>query len=156
MKGDVKVIEFFNKVFYNELIVINQYFLYVKMLKNWGLKELVDYEYKELIEEMKYVDILFDCIFFFEGLLNFQVLGKLCIGENLCEILQCDLVLECDGVVMLCEVVVYVDLIVDYVSCQLFVKIFEFEEEYIDWLEIQLDLMDCIGELNYLLIKIED
>ena len=150
MKGDAKVIEFLNKVLYNELTAINQYFLHAKMLKNWGLKELADHEYKESIEEMKHADILSDRILFLEGLPNFQALGKLRIGENPAEILQCDLSLERDGVVTLREAVAYADSIGDYVSRQLFVKILESEEEHIDWLETQLGLIDKIGIENYL------
>ena len=155
MKGDAKVIEFLNKVLYNELTAINQYFLHAKMLKNWGLKELADHEYKESIEEMKHADILSDRILFLEGLPNFQALGKLRIGENPAEILQCDLSLERDGVVTLREAVAYADSIGDYVSRQLFVKILESEEEHIDWLETQLGLIDRVGLENYLQKQME-
>jgi bacterioferritin len=156
MKGDAKVIEYLNKALYNELIAINQYFLHAKMLKNWGLKELAEHEYHESIDEMKHADKLSERILFLEGLPNFQALGKLRIGENPAEILQCDLSLERDGVVTLREAVAYADSIGDYVSRQLFVKILESEEEHIDWLETQLDLIERIGEPNYLLTKIED
>jgi len=116
MKGDTKVIEFLNKVLYNELTAINQYFLHAKMLKNWGIKELAEHEYKESIDEMKHADMLADRILFLEGLPNFQALGKLRIGENPTEILQCDLSLERDGVVTLREAVAYADSVGDYVS----------------------------------------
>ncbi len=122
MKGDTKVIEFLNKVLYNELTAINQYFLHAKMLKNWGIKELAEHEYKESIDEMKHADMLADRILFLEGLPNFQALGKLRIGENPTEILQCDLSLERDGVVTLREAVAYSDSVGDYVSRQLFVN----------------------------------
>ena len=156
MKGDPKVIEFLNRALYNELIAINQYFLHAKMLKNWGFKELAEHEYHESIDEMKHADKLAERILFLEGLPNFQALGKLRIGENPAEILQCDLSLERDGVVTLREAVAYADSIGDYVSRQLFVKILDSEEEHIDWLETQLDLIERIGEPNYLLTKIED
>ncbi|UYC11805.1 bacterioferritin [Xanthomonas sp. CFBP 8445] len=156
MKGDSKVIEFLNKVLYNELTAINQYFLHAKMLKNWGLKELAEHEYKESIDEMKHADKLADRILFLEGLPNFQALGKLRIGENPKEILECDLALEREGTVILRDGIAYAESIQDYVSRQLLADILESEEEHIDWLETQLDLIERIGEPNYLLTKLDD
>ena len=156
MKGDAQVIRYLNQALYNELTAINQYFLHAKMLKNWGIKELAEHEYKESIDEMKHADMLADRILFLEGLPNFQALGKLRIGENPTEILQCDLLLERDGVVTLREAVAYADSVGDYVSRQLFVKILDSEEEHIDWLETQLDLIERIGEPKYLLSKLEE
>lgn len=156
MKGDAKVIEFLNKVLYNELTAINQYFLHAKMLKNWGLKELAEHEYKESIEEMKHADWLSERILFLEGLPNFQALGKLRIGETPRELLECDLALEMEALPLLREAIAHADSIGDYVSRQLFVKILDSEEEHVDWLETQLDLIGRIGEPNYLLSKLED
>ena len=156
MRGDAKVIEFLNKALYNELTAINQYFLHAKMLKNWGLKELAEHEYKESIDEMKHADWLAERILFLEGLPNFQALGKLRIGETPRELLECDLALEMDGIPLLREAIAYADSIGDYVSRQLLVKILDSEEEHVDWLETQLDLIDRIGEPNYLLSKLED
>ena len=156
MKGDAKVIEFLNKALYNELTAINQYFLHAKMLKNWGLKELAEHEYKASIDEMKHADALAERILFLEGLPNFQALGKLRIGENPRELLECDLALEMDGLPLLREAIAHADAIGDYVSRQLLVKILDSEEEHVDWLETQLDLIGRIGEPNYLLSKLED
>ena len=156
MKGDAKVIEYLNKALYNELTAINQYFLHAKMLKNWGLKELAEHEYKESIEEMKHADWLSERILFLEGLPNFQALGKLRIGETPRELLECDLALEMDALPLLREAIAHADSIGDYVSRQLFVKILDSEEEHVDWLETQLDLIGRIGEPNYLLSKLED
>lgn len=156
MKGDAKVIEFLNKVLYNELTAINQYFLHAKMLKNWGLKGLAEHEYKESIDEMKHADVLSDRILFLEGLPNFQALGKLKIGENPTEILRCDLALEREAVAVLRDAVAHADAVSDYVSRDLFTRILDSEEEHIDWLETQLELIERIGEPNYLLTKLED
>ena len=156
MKGDAKVIGYLNKVLYNELTAINQYFLHAKMLKNWGLKELAEHEYKASIDEMKHADALADRILFLEGLPNFQALGKLRVGEGPREVLECDLTLEMEALPLLREAVAHADSIGDYVSRQLLVKILDAEEEHVDWLETQLDLIGRIGEPNYLLSKLED
>ncbi len=150
MKGDAKVIEFLNKALYNELTAINQYFLHAKMLKNWGLKELAEHEYHESIDEMKHADLLAERILFLDGLPNFQALGKLRIGENPIELLQCDLALELDGLPLLRDAIAHCETVADYVSRKLFADILESEEEHVDWIETQLALIDRIGEQNYL------
>ena len=156
MKGDSKVIEHLNKALYNELIAINQYFLHAKMLKNWGLKELAEHEYKESIDEMKHADKLAERILFLDGLPNFQALGKLRIGESPREVIECDLALELEALPTLRTAIAHCETIGDAVSRKLFTDILESEEEHIDWLETQLDLIERIGEPNYLLTKIDD
>lgn len=156
MKGDAKVIEFLNKALYNELTAINQYFLHAKMLKNWGLHELAKHEYEESIDEMKHADKLAERILFLDGLPNFQLLGKLRIGENPRELLECDLALEYEALPLLREAIAYCETAGDYVSRQLLADILESEEEHIDWIETQLSVIDRIGEPNYLLTKLED
>jgi bacterioferritin len=155
MKGDAKVIEFLNKALYNELTAINQYFLHAKMLKNWGLKELAEHEYKESIDEMKHADSLSERILFLEGLPNFQALGKLRIGENPRELLGCDLALELEALPPLRAAIAHCETVGDSVSRKLFTDILDSEEEHIDWIETQLALIERIGEQNYLLTKIE-
>ena len=150
MKGDAKVIEFLNKALYNELTAINQYFLHAKMLKNWGLKELAEHEYKASIDEMKHADALAERILFLDGLPNFQALGKLRIGEDPRELLECDLALELEAVPLLREAIAHCETVGDYVSRKLFADILDSEEEHIDWLETQLSLIQRIGEANYL------
>jgi bacterioferritin len=146
MQGDAKVIEILNKVLGNELVAINQYFLHSRIYGNWGLKELEKHEYDESIDEMKHADNLIKRILFLQGLPNLQHLGKLMIGENLQEILSCDLKLEQKALPDLKSGIAYCESVGDYITRELLEAILE---EHIDWLETQLSLIDRIGLPNY-------
>ena len=155
MKGDKKVIEYLNEALKKELGAINQYFLHARMLDDWGVTKLGKHEYNESIEEMKHAEELIDRILFLGGLPNLQEVGKLFIGEDVKEILECDLKIELDGVKNYKEAIAYAREVQDFISEDLFKKILADEEGHIDYLETQLELIEQMGIERYIQLNSE-
>ena len=150
MKGDDKVIEYLNKALTNELTAINQYWLHYRVLDNWGVLKLAEYERRESIEEMEHADKLADRILFLDGLPNFQAIHKLKVGESVKEILEADLALEMEAIPLLKEAADYCQEVKDFTSGQLFEEILANEEEHVDFLEKQFDMIVRMGIENYI------
>jgi len=153
MKGDEKVIDFLNQALKNELTAINQYWLHYRMLDNWGIKRLAEFERHESIDEMKHADQLADRILFLGGLPNFQMLGRLRVGETVEEILKADLALEEEAIPLLKDAIAHAESVRDYVSRELFAHILESEEEHVDELEKQFDMIERMGIENYIQLQ---
>jgi bacterioferritin len=153
MRGDQTVIQHLNAVLKSELTAINQYFLHARMLRHWGVTKLGDREYHSSLDEMKDADKLIDRILFLGGLPNLQDLDKLLIGENVREILECDLRLEEAGITRLREAIAYCEGVRDFVSRDLFSDILEGEEDQVDFIETQFELIDRIGLERYIQLQ---
>jgi bacterioferritin len=150
MKGDTQVIKLLNSVLENELVSINQYFLHARMFKNWGLNALDKKEYKKSIKDMKQADKIIERILFLEGLPNLQKLGRLNIGENTKEMLECDLKLQDLSLKDLRDGIVLCESVSDYVTRDMLAEILEYEEEHFDWIETQLGLIKQVTIENYM------
>jgi bacterioferritin len=153
MKGDAKVIELLNEALRNELTATNQYWLHYRLLDNWGVKRLAAFERSESIDEMKHADRLAERILFLDGLPNFQLLGRLRIGETVEEALRADLDLELEAVDQLRGAIQHCETVRDYVSRDLFADILENEEAHVDSLETQFEMIARMGLENYVQLQ---
>ena len=153
LPGNPDVIRALNAVLKNELTAINQYFLHSRMLADWGLSTLAKAEYEESVDEMKHADRLIRRILFLGGLPNLQDLGKLFVGENVQDVLACDLRLEQDSLPDLHSAIALCERVGDYISRELFVYILEGEEEHIDWLQTQFRLIEQMGLPNFVQLQ---
>jgi len=153
MKGDDKVIELLNEALKNELTATNQYWLHYRLLENKGIKRLAAFERHESIDEMKHADKLAERILFLEGLPNFQMLGRLRIGENVEEILRSDLALEMEAVPQLKGAIAHCEQVSDYISRDLLKTILDNEEEHVDVLEQQFEMIAQMGIQNYIQLQ---
>ena len=156
MQGDKAVIKALNTVLCNELTAINQFFLHARMCKNWGLSGLNKHFYHQSIKAMKRADELIERILFLEGLPNLQQLGKLMIGENVEEMLACDIALVSGHIGDLRKSITLSEKAEDYVTREELTELLEAEEEYVDWLETQQTLIKDVGLANYLQSQMED
>jgi bacterioferritin len=150
MQGDPLVIQHLQAQLRNELTATNQYFLHYRILKHWGFERLAKKEYEESIGEMKHADQLMERILMLDGLPNLQDLGKLLIGENVPEILECDLRSERGAQGTIKDGIAHCESVRDYVSRDILQRILEDTEEHVDYLETQLDLLAKVGLPNYL------
>ena len=153
MQGDPQVIDFLNKALTNELTAINQYWLHYRVLHNWGVTRLAEYERHESIDEMKHADTLADRILFLDGLPNFQAIHKLKVGETVEEILRADLALEQEAIPLLKDAIAHAETVRDYTSREIFERILESEEGHVDFLETQFDLIARMGLENYVQLQ---
>ena len=150
IKGDPRVIDLLNEALKNELTAINQYWLHYRLLDHWGVYKLAQYERMESIDEMKHADWLAERILFLDGLPNFQLLGRLRIGETVEEVLRSDLDMELEAVTQLKGAIAYCEEAKDYISRELFARILASEEEHVDTLERQFEMIARMGIHNYI------
>jgi len=151
-----KIIDILNQVLTAELTAINQYFVHAEMCENWGYERLCDHIKKHSIGEMKHAEKLIERILFLEGIPNVQRLGKINLGENVEEMLRCDLALETEALPRLADGITTCYDEGDHASRTLLQEVLEEEEEHVDWLEAQLDQIEQMGLGNYLSVQVRD
>jgi bacterioferritin len=73
------------------------------------------------------------------------VIDPLRIGQNVKEVLDCDLAAEMSARALYQEAATHCHAVKDYVTRDLFEELMHDEEEHIDYLETQLDLVSKLG-----------
>lgn len=156
MQGNKQVIQQLNQVLFHELTAINQYFLHSRMFNDWGIENLGKAEYKESINQMKHADKIIERILFLEGLPNLQHLGKLYIGQHTAEILNCDVRKVKENIEALQAGIQLAEEALDFITRDLLREILKKDEDYLDWTETQIDLIDKVSIENFIQSHIED
>ena len=149
MKGDKDVIDCLNEALKLELGAVNQYWLHYRLLEDWGYIKLAKKEREESLEEMVHADNIIARIIFLEGHPNLQHVAPLMIGQNVKEVLECDLKGEYIAKEHYMKGRALCREKEDYVSMKIFEDLLQDEEGHIDFLETQLELLEKIGPENY-------
>lgn len=149
MKGNKDVIDMLNEALKLELGAVNQYWLHYRLLDDWGYRKLAAKERAESIEEMQHADKLIERILFLEGHPNLQEVAPLMIGEDIKEVLECDLKGEQIAKEHYMKGRELCNKKADYVSMALFEELLRDEEGHIDFLETELELLSRIGIEKY-------
>ena len=150
MQSTPAVLRELNTVLRESLTLINQYFLHARMAKNQGFEALNKKIYHQSIVEMKIADALVQRIFLWGGLPNLQDLGKLLIGEDMAEVVACDIQAEQRKHSVLQQAIALCEKEQDFVSRHLLEEYKEDNEEHLDWLQTQVDLIQSLGLPNWL------
>lgn len=156
MRGNQRVIELLNELLTLELTAINQYFAHTKMIENQGYVALAATVRKQALDEMKDAEEIMDRILFLEGIPNLQRLGPVLLGETVAEQLRLMLDTERSVLSFLTGAVAACEQENDTASREFFAGRFAEEEEHVDFLETQLELIERLGEANYLSQQIRD
>jgi bacterioferritin len=156
MKGKPEIIDALNEILTGELTAVNQYFVHGRMCENWGYERLWKHIREESIDEMKHADILIERVLYLEGVPNVQRLGKINIGQTVPEQLKLDLEVERQAVPRLNTAIELCRNLGDNGTRHLLENILESEEKHVNWLEAQLNLLEQVGEAQYLAQQIDD
>jgi bacterioferritin len=156
MKGQQQIIDLLNEVLTAELTAINQYFIHARMCQNWGYERLWKKVREESIGEMRHADQLIARILYLEGVPNVQRYSKVNVGQTVKEQLSLDHDVEKAAITMLNRGVEQCRSLGDNGSRELLEKILIGEEQHADWIESQLDLIQQVGEANYLAQQIKE
>jgi bacterioferritin len=148
--GHPEVVELLNEVLTSELTAVNQYFAHAKLQEHWGFARLAAHTRDESMEEMRHAEAAIERILYLEGVPNLQRLGAVRVGETVLEQLRLDLDLEVEALTLYRRGIVLAERLEDHGTRELVVGLLRDEEEHADWLETQLNLIDSLGEANYL------
>src|SRR5437588_10238285 len=96
--------------------------------------------YDASIEELNDDDKLIARILFLDGLPNLQDLDKLLIGENVREILECDLKLEHAAIARLREAIAHCESVRDFGTRDMLSEMPQGEADQVACIEAQVDL----------------
>jgi bacterioferritin len=145
-----KVIDALNGLITTEMCAINQYFVHAKICDSRGLARVAHKLRDSSMEEMRDVETLMDRVLLLGGLPNLQRMDAFQVGETVVEMFELHSALERGAVEQLKTSIATCDEDGDVGSSQLLRSMVAEEEAQLDWLTTQLELIEQLGEANYL------
>jgi bacterioferritin len=149
-RGTGPVVDVLNDLIAIEMVAVNQYFLHAKIDESRGISRLAKHFRDDSIEEMRDLESLMDRVLYLGGIPNLQYLEGFQVGEAAGEQFELTLGLEARAVEKLQEGISTCVAHGDEGSAELLRSMLTTEEAQLDWVRTQLDLLQAVGEANYL------
>ncbi|GGH31497.1 bacterioferritin [Cribrihabitans marinus] len=149
MTSNQKTIQNLNKALQMEMSAAHQYQLHAHVLEDWGLGKLARQMRQEMQEELGHSDRFIERLMFLKGDPEIAFEKPPARATSLVDMFKADLADEEGAIAFYTEAARMAGDAGDIGSRSLFEGIVLDEEGHKAWLELQLDLIERIGEQNY-------
>lgn len=147
--NDEKNMKNLQQALHMELTAMHQYQLHAHVLEDWGLDRLAAQMRNEMQEELGHSNTFIDRIIFLNGEPSIEFYKKPTKAASLSDMFKADLADEEEAIEFYTKAAAHAYEVSDVGTRTLFERILLDEEGHKSWLELQLSLLDRLGEKTY-------